>query len=159
MNDWLTYKASGSSRAYMGETMTHGLFGIQTKKEKEEAVKKQQAAEKRLEAEKHNRALQAQKDVVEKARKEYDHAVEQYNMAIDLISESSDRLKELERDRKAMSSLSPLKASQQYSARIKNAQDNYNEGVRNKEIWAARMSEAKNKLLRAQEAYDNLRFY
>lgn len=159
MNDWLTYKGSGSSRAYMGETMTHGLFGIQTKKEKEEAVKKQQTAEKRLEAEKHNRALKEQKDVVEKARKEYDESVEQYNLAIELISESSDRLKELERDRKAMSSLSPLKASQQYSVRIKNAQDNYNDGVRNKEIWAAKMREAKNKLRLAQEAYDALRFH
>ena len=37
MNDWLDYKGSGSSRAYMGDTISHGLFGIQTKKDKVEA--------------------------------------------------------------------------------------------------------------------------
>ena len=26
MNDWLDYKGSGSSRAYMGETLAHGRF-------------------------------------------------------------------------------------------------------------------------------------
>ena len=33
MNDWLDYKGSGSSRAYMGNTISHDLFGIQTKKD------------------------------------------------------------------------------------------------------------------------------
>lgn len=28
MNDWLTYKGSGSSRAYMGETISHRFLGI-----------------------------------------------------------------------------------------------------------------------------------
>ena len=37
MNDWLDYKGSGSSRAYMGDTISHRLFGIQTKNDKAEA--------------------------------------------------------------------------------------------------------------------------
>ena len=48
MNDWLDYKGSGSSRAYMGDTMSHGLFGIQTKKDKAEMESKQMAADARL---------------------------------------------------------------------------------------------------------------
>lgn len=35
MNDWLTYKASGSSRAYMGETLAHGRFGYSDKEKRQ----------------------------------------------------------------------------------------------------------------------------
>lgn len=48
MNDWLNYKGSGSSRAYMGDTISHGLFGIQTKKDKAEMANKQKEADIRL---------------------------------------------------------------------------------------------------------------
>ena len=48
MNDWLDYKGSGSSRAYMGNTISHGLFGIQTKKDKDDMANKQKNADIRL---------------------------------------------------------------------------------------------------------------
>lgn len=52
MNDWLDYKGSGSARAYaadglMGDSnISHGLFGIQTKKDMQ---RKQKDADDRLE--------------------------------------------------------------------------------------------------------------
>lgn len=54
MNDWLNYKGSGSARAYaanglMGDSyISHGLFGIQTKKDKDGMANKQKNADIRL---------------------------------------------------------------------------------------------------------------
>ena len=48
MNDWLDYKGSGSARAYTGDTISHGLFGIPTEREKAEIEEKQRIAEDRL---------------------------------------------------------------------------------------------------------------
>ena len=45
MNDWLDYKGSGSVRAYMGDTISHGLFGIQTNKDKAELETKRELLE------------------------------------------------------------------------------------------------------------------
>lgn len=56
MNDWLDYKGSGSARTYVANGLTsdynisHGLFGIQTKKDKEVSKAKQDEAEKRYNA-------------------------------------------------------------------------------------------------------------
>ena len=45
MNDWLNYKGSGSSRAYMGDILVHGLSGIQTNKDKAELETKRELLE------------------------------------------------------------------------------------------------------------------
>lgn len=54
MNDWLDYKGSGSARAYAANSLTsdsnisHGFFGIQTKKDKDDMANKQKNADIRL---------------------------------------------------------------------------------------------------------------
>lgn len=54
MNDWLDYKGSGSARSYASNglmsdsNISHGLFGIQTKKDKEDMANKQKNADIRL---------------------------------------------------------------------------------------------------------------
>ena len=39
MNDWLDYKGSGSSRAYMGETLAHGRFSSMVRSTADKFVK------------------------------------------------------------------------------------------------------------------------
>lgn len=39
MNDWLTYKGSGSSRAYVGETLAHGRFSSMVRSTADKVVK------------------------------------------------------------------------------------------------------------------------
>ena len=49
MNDWLDYKGSGSSRAYMGDTISHALrFTTPAETRKKEQEEKQRMAELRL---------------------------------------------------------------------------------------------------------------
>ena len=54
MNDWLDYKGSGSARSYAANglmsdsNISHGLFGIQTKKDKDGMANKQKNADIRL---------------------------------------------------------------------------------------------------------------
>ena len=89
MNDWLDYKGSGSSRAYAANglmcdsNISHGLFGIQTKKDKEAAKAKQDEAQKRYNASVMERFYQL-KRAVDKAKIDYETVVTNYrNLTVD----------------------------------------------------------------------------
>ena len=85
MNDWLDYKGSGSSRAYMGETLAHDLFGIQTNKDKAELEAKRELLES-LEIDLRNARLNSEacsKKIVklENEKKELDRNIAELNTA------------------------------------------------------------------------------
>ena len=89
MNDWLDYKGSGSARAYAADglmsysNISHGLFGIQTKKDKEAAKAKQDEAQKRYNASVMERFYQL-KRAVDKAKIDYETVVTNYrNLTVD----------------------------------------------------------------------------
>lgn len=85
MNDWLDYKGSGSTRAYMGDTISHGLFGIQTNKDKAELETKRELLES-LEIDLRNARLNSEacsKKIVklENEKKELDRNIAELNAA------------------------------------------------------------------------------
>ena len=85
MNDWLDYIGSGSARAYMGDTISHGLFGIQTKKDKAELETKRELLES-LEIDLRNARLNAEacsKKIVrlENEKKELDRNITELSAA------------------------------------------------------------------------------
>lgn len=89
MNDWLDYKGSGSARAYAANglisdsNISHGLFGFQTKKDKEAAKAKQDEAQKRYNASVMKRFYQL-KRAVDKAKIDYETVVTNYrNLTVD----------------------------------------------------------------------------
>lgn len=89
MNNWLDYKGSGSARAYAANglmsdsNISHGLFGIQTKKDKEAAKAKQDEAQKRYNASAMERFYQL-KRAADKAKIDYETVVTNYrNLTVD----------------------------------------------------------------------------
>ena len=85
MNDWLDYKGSGSVRAYMGDTISHGLFGIQTNKGKAELETKRELLES-LEIDLRNARLNSEacsKRIIrlENEKKELDRNIAELNAA------------------------------------------------------------------------------
>ena len=89
MNDWFDYKGSGSARAYTANglisdsNISHGLFGIQTKKDKEAAKAKQDEAQKRYNASVMERFYQL-KRAADKAKIDYETVVTNYrNLTVD----------------------------------------------------------------------------
>ena len=89
MNDWLDYKGSGSARAYSANglmsdsNISHGLFGIQTKKDKEAAKAKQDEAEKRYNAAVMERFYQLNR-TADQAKIHYENIVANYrNLTVD----------------------------------------------------------------------------
>ena len=85
MNDWLDYKGSGSARAYIGDTISHGLFGIQTNKDEIELETKRELLES-LEIDLRNARLNSEacnKKIVEleNEKKELDQNIAELNAA------------------------------------------------------------------------------
>ena len=154
MNDWLDYKGSGSSRAYMGDTISHGLFGIQTKKDKAAADAKQLEADKRYNAataEKFNKL----QDIADKAKAEYEDSIAQYNHWVRELEAKSNELRSLESDRKRVSAKSPLTAAQMYEPRIKRAKDDKEHAKDCVQTWRDKMDEFKAAWRKAQDDADN----
>lgn len=101
MNDWLDYKGSGSVRAYAADglmsdyNISHGLFGIQTKKDKEDMANKQKNADIRLlnayKAKKNNLEVELNKlkprlKVYEDKIKEADELLDKYRRVLQDVS-------------------------------------------------------------------------
>ncbi len=126
MNDWLDYKGSGSARAYTDNglmsdsNISHGFFGIQTKKEKSEMANKQKNADIRL--------LNAYKEKKEKLELE--------------LYKSERKLKELESDIKEADSL--VETAQRDLSRVSTLESNekslplYKEALNNANKYADR---------------------
>ena len=148
MNDWLDYKGSGSARAYAANglmsdsNISHGLFGIQTKKDKKFADRKQMEA--------NDRYIEAQKDQMNKlkaeaeaAKKKYEDSIDNYNHWVKEYEAKSNELRSLESDRKKVAAKSPLTAYEVYAERIKRATDDKNHAKDAMETCQKRMRELK----------------
>lgn len=99
MNDWLEYKGSGSARAYAAEGLmgdsyiSHGLFGIQTKKDKEDMANKQKNADIRL-----LNAYKAKKDNLEVKLNELKPRLKVYEDKINEADELLDKCRRVLQD-------------------------------------------------------------
>lgn len=99
MNDWLDYKGSGSARAYadnglIGDSyISHGLFGIQTKKDKEDMANKQKNADIRL-----LNAYKAKKDNLEVKLNELKPRLKVYEDKINEADELLDKCRRVLQD-------------------------------------------------------------
>lgn len=99
MNDWLDYKGSGSARAYadnglIGDSyISHGLFGIQTKKDKEDMANKQKNADIRL-----LNAYKAKKDNLEVKLNELKPGLKVYEDKINEADELLDKCRRVLQD-------------------------------------------------------------
>lgn len=133
MNDWLDYIGSGSSRAYMGDTISHGLFGIQTKKDKDDMANKQKNADIRLlnayKAKKNN--LEVELNKLKAKLKDCEHAIK----ATDLLIESDRKtLQDAEISRSNTAERrGALNAHHQYAGRMYQIQKQ----IENSESYAA----------------------
>lgn len=156
MNDWLNYKGSGSARAYAANgfmsnsNISHGLFGIQTKKDKKIADRKQTEANARyLEALKEKKSkLNAEADA---AKKKYEDSINDYNYWVKEYETKSNELRSLESDRKKVAAKSPLTAHEIYAERIKRATDDKNHAKDAMETCQKRMRELKVLWVEAQD--------
>ena len=99
MNDWLDYKGSGSARAYAADGLmddsyiSHGLFGIQTKKDKEDMANKQKNADIRL-----LNAYKAKKDNLEVKLNELKPRLKVYEDKIEEADELLDKCRRVLQD-------------------------------------------------------------
>ena len=122
MNDWLDYKGSGSARAYadnglMGDSyISHGLFGIQTKKDKDDMANKQKIADIRL--------LNAKKEQLSSLETDLRNAQLNSEACSKKIVELENKKKELDRNITELNAaykdarqIEPLKAHQMFAAK------------------------------------------
>lgn len=158
MNDWLDYKGSGSVRAYAADglmsdsNISHGLFGIQTKKDKRIAERKQMEANDRyIEAQKEQ--MNKLKAEAEAAKKKYEDSIDNYNYWVKEYEAKSNELRSLESDRKRVAEKSPLTAHEIYAERIKRATDDKNHAKDAMETWQKRMRELKVLWIEAQDKH------
>lgn len=151
MNDWLDYKGSGSSRSYIA----HGIFGIQTKKERED---KQREANKRYADERSTYKEKYDKEY-QKAKKEYEDSIDDYNRALKDYERYSNELNQLNKDRERVAVKSPLTAAQMYERRIKIAKDNKDDAENRVTICKNRMRELKSKFNDAAYKLNNAELY
>lgn len=127
MNDWLTYKGSGSSRSYIGETLAH--YGVKGMKwDPSKLFGKPDLSGKQItdQVNATERYISALTDQYNKYGEEYGEANMQYkeNDTIfipkqqEQISEANNKLKELETKYSNLSKTSPLEATRRYSRSI-----------------------------------------
>lgn len=124
MNDWLDYKGSGSSRAYMGDTISHKAFGIDGLyftpadriAEDNEKYRKQKEAETRL--------LNAKKEQLSSLETDLRNAQLNSEACSKKIVKLENEKKELDRNINELSAAykntrqtEPLKAHQMFSAK------------------------------------------
>ena len=124
MNDWLDYKGSGSARAYAvnglmsDSNISHGLFGIQTKKDKNDMANKQKNANTRL-----YNAHMEKRDALTREYNKLSAEINKYNELLktytDGLIANQNELNDLESKRSATaSSKDALTAHQNYASKI-----------------------------------------
>ena len=155
MNDWLDYKGSGSSRAYIGDTISHGLYEDQINYKQRAAdrrlleAKKEQLSSLKIEA--RNAELNAQtmsKRILdsEKLKKKYEA-----------------ELSKIQSEYKALRTDEPLKAHQKfaesewaYKEYVKYMDDKIAKEKAKWSKYSNSHSELKSKILKVQQEIDNL---
>lgn len=139
MNDWLDYKGSGSARAYAADglmsysNISHGLFGIQTKKDKDDMANKQKNADIRLlnayKAKKNN--LEVELNKLKTKLKDCEHSIKETDRIIEFDRKT---LQDAEISRSNMAERKgALNAHREYAGRIYQIQKQ----IENGESYAA----------------------
>ena len=155
MNDWLDYKGSGSSRAYIGDTISHGLY-------EDQINYKQRAADRRL--------LEAKKEQLSSLKIDARNA-ELNTQAMSKRILESEKLKKkyetelskIQSEYKALRTDEPLKAHQKfaesewaYKEYVKYMDDKIAKEKAKWSEYSNSHSELKSKILKVQQEIDNL---